>query len=206
MRVFSRLGEKTMVRSCTVALVACWLLPGLCAADTITTPFEGGYLGVGEMDALSTSVPNGSGQGGGEQAYMDNPPGRVSISTGPLLSGSLSSGTATFDGGTYAVYVGENNTLAISGTFVGDPTFTSFVLQGEVTGVSTGVAPWANYGSTFDGELTVLSSSETDLGAYAIAVGSSLVLNPVVPLPASAWLMLSGVVGLGAMVRKRRAD
>jgi len=33
-----------------------------------------------------------------------------------------------------------------------------------------------------------------------------MVLVPVapVPLPASAWLMLSGVAGLGAMVRKRQ--
>jgi hypothetical protein len=30
------------------------------------------------------------------------------------------------------------------------------------------------------------------------------VIGTVVPLPASAWLMLSGLVGVGAMARKRR--
>jgi hypothetical protein len=37
------------------------------------------------------------------------------------------------------------------------------------------------------------------------SVASVSVFAPAVPLPASVWLMLSGLVGVGAMARKRRA-
>jgi hypothetical protein len=39
-----------------------------------------------------------------------------------------------------------------------------------------------------------------------VGYGDALAVRPnVVPLPASVWLMLSGLVGVGAMARKRRA-
>jgi hypothetical protein len=116
------------------------------------------------------------------------------------LSGSLSSGSATFSGGTYSVWVAYSGGYedALDGSFTGNPTLSSGVIQGNVNGNPTGVGPWVGVGGPLFG---VLTADTTGYSAFAIT-GGSLVLNPV-PLPASAWLMLSGLGGL-ALARKRR--
>lgn len=55
-------------------------------------------------------------------------------------------------------------------------------------------------GSAF-GHFAVTTGGSTNVLSYDI---TSISPPSPVPLPASAWLMLSGVIGLGAMARKRR--
>lgn len=76
------------------------------------------------------------------------------------------------------------------------------------SGVS-GTVPLAVISNTFSGIQAgtyILDVAGTASGTAAPSAGSytgSLNLTPV-PLPAAAWLLLSGLGGLGAMVRKRR--
>jgi len=51
----------------------------------------------------------------------------------------------------------------------------------------------------------VTSPVYTYASINAIGVDNLTYSTSPVPLPATAWLMLSGLGGLGAMVRKRRA-
>jgi hypothetical protein len=57
----------------------------------------------------------------------------------------------------------------------------------------------------FSGATTGSGYFETTGGSINGAVDYNITSLTAVPLPASAWLLLSGLVGVGAMARKRRA-
>lgn len=48
------------------------------------------------------------------------------------------------------------------------------------------------------------AKGELDLGLYSLNIKFNSLTAPV-PLPAAAWLLMAGVSGLGAVVRRRRA-
>jgi hypothetical protein len=97
------------------------------------------------------------------------------------------------------------------------PTTTTAPVVGAIPTGDTVVTPWvgqsgvANSSTTITGSFPGLQAGTYILDVAGIASGTgggsyvgSLNLNPV-PLPAAAWLLVSGLGCLGALARKRKA-
>lgn len=102
------------------------------------------------------------------------------------------------------------------------PTPTTAAVVGAIPTGDRVVSPWigqsgvANSGTTITGSFSNIQAGTYILDVAGIASGTGggsyvgslnlapLTVNPV-PLPAAAWLLLSGLAGLGAVVRKRKA-
>jgi hypothetical protein len=123
---------------------------------------------------------------------------------------TLQTGTAGgyhFLDGTYDPTAGQTS---------GHPFVYSLLIPGNYStvGTSTGDhkllsinAAWnISQNFVFDGTNTVFTASIDNYNPAADRIGLEYQIygSPVVPLPATVWLLASGVAGLGALVRRRR--
>ena len=92
--------------------------------------------------------------------------------------GGLFSGTFSVDGGLLTGTFTDLAVIAASGQFIGNVSFTGGSLMGPATGSIDG---------TFSGRSVVAK------------------LGPVVPVPAAVWLFGSGLLGLVAVARRKKA-
>jgi hypothetical protein len=109
------------------------------------------------------------------------------------------------------------NSLDLAQTFTTLSRPLDVLVTGTLKGGGTVTDEFTSAAGTADVfQLFTLSSAFTDLASVTIngvggqpttefAVDNITVATTPVPLPASVWLMLSGLVGVGAMARKRRA-
>jgi hypothetical protein len=175
--------------------------------DIYVTPVTGPFLAtIGGPFSTSSLAGTYS-----ESVYMD--PSNVFCANCLDFIFSVSSTTSTD-------FIGRI-TQAPVGTFLTDVGFT--IGAGAITG---GLAPNTvdrlgagnvigfNFSSGippgFSTESLEIQTNATNFTAGTLqiidgSVASVSVFAPTVPLPASVWLMLSGLVGVGAMARKRRA-
>jgi hypothetical protein len=109
------------------------------------------------------------------------------------------------------------NSLDLAQTFTTLSRPLDVLVTGTLEGGGTVTEAFTSAAGTADSfQLFTLSSAFTNLASVTIngvgsypttefAVDNITVATAPVPLPASVWLMLSGLVGVGAMSRKRRA-
>jgi hypothetical protein len=175
--------------------------------DGFFTPVTGPFLAT-TSGSFSTSSLAGTYS---ESVYMD--PSNIFCSNCLDFIFSVSSTTSTDNigritqagVGTFATDVGYTfGTGAIVGGVA--PSTVDRLGASNVIGFnfSSGIPPG------FSTESLEIQTNATNFTAGTLqiidgSVASVSVFAPTVPLPASVWLMLSGLVGVGAMARKRRA-
>jgi hypothetical protein len=209
----------------TLATLAALSIHGItrAQADTVTVTFDDlatPNLGTGQMPAtyagLSWSCPSTAGTSCmapvNVAGYAFNPsgyPGAV-VSTPNVLSaqsfifGPAAGGTFSFDSAYITGAWRDDQSVAIIG-YNGSSVVDSTTLQLGAAGVQSFLSvDWNN--------LTSVSITATGGTASPVYLNQSIVgigvdnltysIAPV-PLPAGIWLMLSGLGGLGVMVRRR---
>ena len=178
--------------------------PSLGALQSVQLSFDGSLtdqVRVFNSNAVDKSFTN---------AYSSVPvtvsvslPGLVSFSTRLTATASAASGTVS--AGQTAYFNGSANPLNMA-TWLEDATTVSrFVGQGaadHTTALFLASSGLGTVGGT--------AASGVYFGSRALAMGDvtvSYVYQPVsaVPVPASAWLLGSGVLSMGAFMRRRRA-
>jgi hypothetical protein len=183
--------------------------PTIAMADTVydfTWSGGGGVTASGTFDVANGNVQSvtGSISGGGL-------PGADSLSL--ITAGALGTSVPDPANSAPSSFTFETGSGAV---FEGDTVFSSaspyldvygLVLKvGSETGGSSGGALyafniWGNSPGNWQASLAGAGGTEGSI--YTVNEAGTLAVSPV-PLPASAWLMLSGVTGLGVMVRRRR--
>jgi hypothetical protein len=142
---------------------------------------------------------------------MGNDLGTVTFSTGPLATGSLQTGGTFMGGGTFTITGngtnGVHNGVIFTGSFTGPVTWTlvttnssnSYQLSGTVSGTwftgatvnGTTVAETVNLGTSFFGTSATLGKGHTNI------------VTSAVPEPGSLTILVTGLIGLTAMVRRK---
>jgi hypothetical protein len=135
--------------------------------------------------------------------------GSISLSTGALLSSVYTGGvltSATFNGGSFTItgngIDGIPSGVIFTGTFTGNVTMsggtTGYVLSGGFSGTLSG-------GGTLSGVLSITTDSTGKKGYTGrVGVGSvDITGGSAVPEPSTLGLMGSGLLGLGALVRRK---
>jgi PEP-CTERM motif len=135
--------------------------------------------------------------------------GSISLSTGALLSSVYTGGvltSATFNGGSFTItgngIDGIPSGVIFTGTFTGNVTMsggtTGYVLSGGFSGTLSG-------GGTLSGVLGITTDSTGKKGYTGrVGVGSvDITGGSAVPEPSTLGLMGSGLLGLGALVRRK---
>lgn len=148
--------------------------------------------------------------------YSDAPPLPNPVDSGPNVLDGFILEFPDWDVGERIVFQWELlapfGTPITNGNGVRDPYgFGTFQMDRASNG-SIRIAPYFSIGTTLDDVLAYQNSAfpsgvpPVDLGltdANAIELGPTS-LNAAVPLPATAWLMLSGLAGLGTIAAKRK--
>jgi hypothetical protein len=179
------------------------------AAGTVTSQMLGtvsdGTASATAGPGIATASSSGSDTASAESGYYFSI--NISGSTTPVLIDIV--GAASASGVGYAEAYGSFNgqNFAIACSFVsGCPTTTTTqftVLPNSQLSIALDAIADGSSHSSADPYIYV-DPSVPNASAYAVQVSAG-VNNTPVPLPASAWLMISGVVGIGAMPRRRRA-
>jgi hypothetical protein len=104
----------------------------------------------------------------------------------------------------YSLVEGANSGLTYEGHEVQSPTSTSSGISYFQLVNSSGNPYSINGLPVFSGATTGSGDFETTGGSINGTVYYNITSLTAVPLPASAWLMLSGLIGVGVMARKRR--
>jgi hypothetical protein len=180
-------------------------------ADTVSIDFTAsqGVAGTADPVFSFTLEPNGtvfaqvSVSAGSviDQALFAYPAGSAVASMTPIspLGGPVESGFSS------SIYIpaGSTNTYGNFDGGVGtkDPSPSTYSSSlGWIIGTP------GDYTSVYQ----ALTSNASGFAAYVLTAGNEsdqfAGVIPAVPLPAGAWLMLSGIVGLGVMARRRRAE
>ncbi len=218
----------TIMKKClAIATLAALSIHGITSAhaDTVTVTFDDlSNFQAGGMPAvyagLNWGCPSGGGGSGNQCMVLVNVPtyGVPSGYAGAEVSAPnvLSAQTFSFGpaaGGTFSIdsaYITgawrDDQSVAIIG-YNGSSVVDSTTLTLGVAGTqSLLTVDWNNLTSV---SITATGGTASPVYTYtsinAIGVDNLTYSTSPVPLPAAAWLMLSGLGGLGAMLRKRRA-
>jgi hypothetical protein len=123
---------------------------------------------------------------------------------GSSVPASLTVGTYNDGGASTGVY-GLSQTADMVNIFNGS-TSTAGLMASVAIGADSTAAPYSTFDNTAGlNNATLTQKSAVGVnGAFLSASGQEIGSPAVVPLPAAAWLLLSGMGGLGAFAKKRR--
>jgi hypothetical protein len=195
-------------------------LPAMAATVSYTTSLQSGNMCTGCGPFGTVTVSSVSGQPSELSVTLSLTPGEVFASTGagsallfdiannPSLSVSdLTAGFSFYDASTHADGSGTWNTYIscdVCGTGTSPPQNSgpvSFILS-VASGTLAPSSFVTNGNYLFASDIGIPNGS----GGYSTGdVVTSSALSAV-PLPAAAWLLLSGLGGLGAVARKKRGN
>ena len=208
-----------MVKKVLLLAVLALALPLAAFANSSSIDFtnSGGTLSGGSSGlSLSGSTLIAVNNWFGSSGIITGSLGSFSFTTGPLLSGSLSGGNATFaNGGSFTINGNGTNGLPngviFSGVFAGNSPvqlqeFSAgstywYTVSGTIQGtLSSGSKTFNTTGATV--QLTVFTHKGplADGGSVSISSGDT---NIVVPEPGTLSLFGTGLIGLAGLVRRK---
>lgn len=156
------------------------------ASDSQNTSATNRLRQIGAIASSTTFTPSNGAIAGGTVAIN----GFADATFGLSKTGTLSSGQLTASLGNFVNQAGLLTAL--------DSTANLYYWTRSTTSSSTGLAAFENLYDNAAGPAILSLASNGDF-SYSLAPVSA------VPLPAAAWLMGAGLVGLGGVIRRRKA-